>query len=100
MNKDGGNMIKVLFKPFANFREVIEENELEIELNGDCDVLELLNFICESYELRDMIFENGDKIKEYVNVIINGRSISFLEGVKTKLAENDEVALFPPVAGG
>ena len=94
-------MVKVQFKPFANFGEVIGKSELEIELNGDCNILELLDTLCESYDdLHDMIFENGDKIREYVNVLVNGRSINFLEGVKTKLSDEDEVALFPPVAGG
>lgn len=92
-------MVKVVFKPFANFREVIEKSELEIELTGEGSVSELLDFLCNSYNLREMIFD-GDKIKDYVNVLINGRSINFLDGLKTKLADDDEVALFPPVAGG
>jgi len=94
-------MVKVLFKPFANFGEVIGKSELEVELNGDRDILELLGILCESHaDLHGMIFQKGDEIRKYVNIIVNGRSINFLEGVKTKLSEGDEVALFPPVAGG
>ena len=47
----------------------------------------------------DKIFD-GDNIREYVNVLVNGRSINFLEGLKTELSDGDEVAIFPPVAGG
>ncbi|MDY6966182.1 MAG: ubiquitin-like small modifier protein 1 [Halobacteriota archaeon] len=91
-------MVKVVVKPFANFREIIEESELEVEV-GSGIISGLLNSLCESYDLRDKIFD-GDNIREYVNVLVNGRSINFLEGLKTELSDGDEVAIFPPVAGG
>jgi molybdopterin converting factor small subunit len=37
------------------------------------------------------------KIKPYVNVLINGQSV---KDISTRIKENDELALFPPVSGG
>jgi sulfur-carrier protein len=36
----------------------------------------------------------------YVSVFIDGRDIRYLDGLTTSLAEGDEIAIFPPVAGG
>ena len=32
--------------------------------------------------------------------MVNGRNISFLNGLETKIKENDKIAIFPPGAGG
>ena len=36
----------------------------------------------------------------YLNVLINGRNIQFLQGRDTPLHEGDTVAFLPPVGGG
>ncbi|WP_188595743.1 MoaD family protein [Thermocladium modestius] len=38
---------------------------------------------------------NGDSVRMGLVVVVNGRSIDFLEGLRTVLREGDEVALFP-----
>jgi molybdopterin synthase sulfur carrier subunit len=36
----------------------------------------------------------------YVSVFVEGRDIRYLDGLETALANGDEIAIFPPVAGG
>lgn len=36
----------------------------------------------------------------YLNVLVNGRNVRFLEGNDTKLHDGDTVAFLPPVGGG
>jgi molybdopterin synthase sulfur carrier subunit len=40
------------------------------------------------------------RVVPYVSVFIDGRDIRYLDGLTTALADGDEIAIFPPVAGG
>ena len=42
---------------------------------------------------QEFLFE-GEKLQEDVEVLVNGRNISFLDGLKTALASFDQVTLF------
>ena len=61
---------------------------------------ELLDILCDSDERREKIFDDSSKLRPYVTILINGQFIRTLNGVQTELEEGDEVAIFPPVAGG
>jgi len=88
-------MVKV--KLFANFREIVGRNEVEIPASS---VLDLLTKLIEQYpELKRLIFKNGG-ISDYVHIVVNGRSIRDLDGLNTGLGDDDVVAIFPPVSGG
>lgn len=90
-------IIKV--KAFARFREAFGK-ERDIELDGTATVMDLLTELCAPHDAHDMIFDESGIIKKYVNILVNGRHIQSLSGIKTELADGDEVAIFPPVAGG
>jgi proteasome lid subunit RPN8/RPN11/molybdopterin converting factor small subunit len=49
--------------------------------------------------LRDEIWA-GDDFKHYVNVYVNGEEARSLGGARTQLADGDEVAFVPMLAGG
>lgn len=42
----------------------------------------------------------GSGLVPYVNVFIAGRSIRDLDGLQTRVKATDDLAVFPPVAGG
>ncbi len=90
-------MIKL--KAFARFRETFGK-ELDVELDGKATAMDLLTGLCEPHNAHDIIFDESGGIKKYVNILVNGRHIQSLSGIKTELADGDEVAIFPPVAGG
>ena len=90
-------IIKV--KAFAIFRETFGK-ELSLELDGKATVMDLLTGLCAPHDAHDLIFDESGGIKKYVNILVNGRHIQSLSGIKTELADGDEVAIFPPVAGG
>lgn len=92
--------MKVRLILFAPFSEIFNTAEREIELYGKCNVQELLHTLCDSSDRRRKIFDESGELKPYVTILKNGKSIRALDGVQTKLEDGDELALFPPVAGG
>ncbi len=90
-------MIKV--KAFARFREAFGK-ELGVELDGKVTVVDLLTRLCAPHDVHDLIFDESGGIKTYVNILVNAMYIQSLSGTRTELVDCDEVAIFPPVAGG
>lgn len=87
--------IKVKF--FANFREFTGTKELEMD---GSNVIEILKNLCTKFSGFEELIFDGEKIKPYVNVYLNGRNVKESGGLNTMLHANDEIALFPPVSGG
>ncbi|AGK62154.1 MoaD family protein, archaeal [Archaeoglobus sulfaticallidus PM70-1] len=88
-------MVKV--KLFANFREAANTKEVEVEAKT---IKELLQTLTTKFEkLKPLIYE-GDRLRDYVHIMVNGRHIRSLNGIDTELKEEDVVAIFPPVSGG
>ncbi len=47
------------------------------------------------------LFKPGTReVHKYVRLIVNGRDIAFLNGLKTQLNDQDVVLILPPVSGG
>ncbi len=87
------NMPRV--KLFANFREITGRSELEVDGNS---VEEILNKLAKQYpKLKDLFFEGG-KLREYVNIMVNGKNIR--GDLDYQVKKDDVIAIFPPVSGG
>lgn len=92
--------MKVRVKAFATFREVMD-SQIELELPEDATIRMLLAELTARYrDLRGMLFAGPEILKDFVNILRNGRNIQFLAGLDTPLGNGDVIALFPPVAGG
>jgi len=89
--------MKVKF--FAYLRDYTKVKEVDIK--GCNTVLELLNLLSDKYgsDLTQALFKNSELSNEII-ILVNGRHIVHLNGVKTEISENDEISLFPVVAGG
>jgi MoaD family protein len=75
--------------------------EMEIENATIKDVLKNLSEIF-GQDFKDAIFDSKtDKLHRHVRVLVNGRHYIHLPNrLDTELEEEDEVALFPAIAGG
>jgi molybdopterin synthase sulfur carrier subunit len=94
------DLIKVRVETFANIREILKKKEVELMIGDYSSVWNLLTQLCDSYpRLRRVIFED-DKLSDHVIILKNGRNIRWLDGLRTKLGDEDEIAMFPPVGGG
>jgi molybdopterin synthase sulfur carrier subunit len=93
--------LAVTVKFFAGFREAAGKEQEKVE--GVTDVSSLLEELVRKFGKKMLVqlYEPGTrKLRGIVHVLVNGRSINLLEGLKTPLKDGDVVAIFPPVAGG
>lgn len=89
----------MIIKFFAFFRDYTGTKETSAE---GCNTLkELLDKLCIRYGRRftEKVF-SGDGLGDDVIILVNGRHIEHLQGIQTALSENDEISIFPKVAGG
>lgn len=87
-------------RAFANFREILGR-ELDVELKGKNTVRDLLEDLCQSHsQLYDMIFDESGKLRNDVILMKNRQNIELFDGLQTLIEKGDEIAIFPPVAGG
>ena len=50
--------------------------------------------------MRERLCDDAGKVRRFVNLYLIGDDIKFLGGLGTKVAEGDEVAIVPAIAGG
>jgi molybdopterin synthase sulfur carrier subunit len=84
---------------FAYIRDYTDSKEIDF---GYCEtVQELLLKLCSKYGKRfeQKIFK-GTELSSEIIILVNGRHIIHYEGLQTQLSENDEISIFPVVAGG
>jgi len=92
--------MKITVKAFATFREVMDM-QIELEFPEGATVRTLLSELTGRYKgLGEMMFADPDTLRDFVNILKNGRNIHFIAGLATPLDEGDMIALFPPAAGG
>lgn len=88
-------------KFFANFREAVGQERVEVAAVGD--VAALLDELVRRFgeKITEQLYgPSSKKLRETVNVLVNGHGINLLSGLDTKLKDGDVVAIFPPVSGG
>ena len=92
--------MKITIMAVAMFREVMDiQRELEVPAGGT--VRTLLSDLTARYAGLDaLMFAAPDTLRDFVNILKNGRNIHFIAGLDTPLDEGDLIALFPPAAGG
>ena len=92
--------MKVYVKAFATFREVMD-SQLELDFPTGATIRMLLAELDGRYNgLGVLMFSAPGTLRDFVNILKNGRNIQFLAGLDTPLDDGDVIALFPPVAGG
>ena len=81
-------------KLFANLRKLAGTKELSI--SGATIGLVLNELVKRSPALNSIILENGE-LRPHVIITLTGRNTSDLS---MQVTEQDEIAIFPPIAGG
>ena len=85
---------------FARFRELLG-TDIVVNDDGKMSLPDLVKEIAaKNREGYDAIFDEKGAFREFVILMQNGRRIETTEAAAVTVADGDEIAVFPPVAGG
>ncbi len=91
--------IDVTLKVFGGLRDAFAQGEMHLRIPPDATLSMLFEHLAtiHSAEAAKMIkgIDAG-----YLNVLVNGRNVHFLDGRDTRLSNRDSVAVLPPIGGG
>ena len=87
--------MKIMF--YGGLRQIAGHKEQEIT---GATIREVLEKICADNESLRMAIFDGTKLHQHVRVMVNGRDSELTKGLETPVSANDQIALFPPIAGG
>lgn len=89
----------MIIKFFAYIRDYTHTKQTDIPAFDTVE--EMLRELCRVYgkKFEDKIFKNNELSAEII-ILVNGRHITHYDGIKTRLKEDDEISIFPVVAGG
>ena len=90
---------------FASLRELVGKKVecVEFKDSEEATVEKVLKRLSEIYGkgFVEYVFDGRTgEIQGYLLLLVNGRSITVLDGVKTKFLDGDVLAILPPVGGG
>jgi molybdopterin synthase sulfur carrier subunit len=91
-------LVKVL--AFASFREILGK-EQELPLKEFATAKELLEELAKANpKFKEAAFDESGALRDYVLLMINRKRIDSGQDLSRPLQEGDELAIFPPLAGG
>jgi len=91
----------MLIRAYATLRDRLGISKLDIPLDEPATVGDVLCRLVADYPpLADKLWDADGKWTGYVTVLLNGRSVEYLQGQSTLVQNEDLLSLFPPVGGG
>jgi MoaD family protein len=92
--------IKLRF--LSTMKELVGKGDNSIEVDARATVDDLLRILLTRYDnITNLLFEENKKsVRNDILILVNDVDINVLDGLKTFLSEDDEVALIPIAHGG
>jgi MoaD family protein len=96
---DSYNSMQITVKVFGGLRDSFQGGTRVLQLPSAATLAALLQQL--NIDFPDLSEKLAKGLAAgYLNVLINGRNIRFLQGNDTPLNDGDTVAFLPPVGGG
>ena len=96
-------LITIKVQTILDLKKIVGAREVEISVPSGCTLQVLLEKMVDSWgdKLAARLFEpNSTNLFPYLRLMVNGRDIGFLDGMNTRLKDEDEILIMPPVSGG
>lgn len=77
----------------------VDQISLDLNLEDGSTVEDVMNILNTIYRgFKDKVIKNG-KVLEMHDILVNGRSIDFLDGLRTRLKDGDSILIVSPFGG-
>jgi molybdopterin synthase sulfur carrier subunit len=95
-------MVEVKICFFSILIDITKDDELIFPLETGSNIRNLLEELTLKFgeKFEEQIFKNSADLSKYVLITINGKDIRTLDGLNTKLEQDDEIFFVPAIAGG
>ena len=91
----------MLIRVYATLRDLLGQAKLNVPVSAGATVGHVLEDLVKAYPMLDgKLWDADHNLTGLVTVLLNGRSIEYLQGLASPVTEADTLALFPPVGGG
>lgn len=88
-------------RTYATLRDLMGVSAIDLPLTERTTIGHVLHRLVASYPpLGKKLWDDEGKLAGFVTVLLNGRSVEYLQGLETPVAGDDSISLFPPVGGG
>ncbi len=84
-------------------KKILGRRELDLTVPDGSTVKDLLDNMVQHWgeALSSNLFEpETGSLLSHIQIMVNGRSIKFLNGMETMLEDHDDVLILPPAGGG
>jgi sulfur-carrier protein len=86
---------------YATLRDLVGVSATDLPVSDREDIRQVLDRLTAVYSpLHDKLWDAEGNWSGFVTVLLNGRSVEWMQGLNTLVAEDDTVSFFPPVGGG
>lgn len=92
-------------RAYATLRDLLGASRLDMPLDAmsgaPATVGQVVNRLADEHPaLAAKLWAADGHLTGYVTMLLNGRSVEYLQGMATPVTDNDTLSLFPPVGGG
>ncbi len=94
--------IRVRLCTVLGLKRILGQQEMEIPVPEGMTVKGLLSWMVDRWgaEVSPYLYQPGGGFLPYLRLMINGRSVEFLNGMDTVLQDGDEFLILPILTGG